>query len=155
MDIYEELLAVLDLLETHEVDYALCGGLAVALHGYPRFTKDIDLLVLPDEAERAADALEESGFLFRAGRVPFGVGGPDEREIFRISKIDESGDVLTLDFLIVNDRLREVWETRELFEWQGREIRVVSAKGLATMKRMAGRAQDLLDLKKLGFEDEE
>jgi len=155
MDLYEELVAVLDLLEAHDVDYALCGGLAVALHGYPRFTKDIDLLTLPGEAERAAEILEEAGFVFRAGRVPFDVGRPEEREIFRLSKIDEGGEVLTLDFLIVNDRLREAWDTRELFRWQGREISVVSAEGLAMMKKLAGRDQDLLDLKKLGFTDAE
>jgi hypothetical protein len=25
-----------------KIEYALCGGMAVALHGYPRFTRDID-----------------------------------------------------------------------------------------------------------------
>ena len=155
MDLYEELIAILDLLAKHDVDHALCGGLAVALHGYPRFTKDIDLLIPPGEAERVAEFLADAGFVFCAGRVPFDVGGPNEREIFRLSKIDADGDVLTLDFLIVNDALQEAWETRELFEWQGRQISVVSVSGLATMKRMAGRDQDLLDLKKLGYTDEE
>ena len=49
--------------------------------------------------------------------------------------------------------LQVVWADREVFEWEGRPITVVSAGGLATMKRMAGRTQDLLDLEKLGYEE--
>lgn len=151
MDLYEELVAVLDQLDESGIDYAICGGIAVALHGYPRFTKDIDLLIRRRDVDRAADALETRGFVFRAGRVPFDVGGPHEREIFRISKIEPEGDTLTVDLLIVNDQIEDVWQTRETFEWRGREVFVVSAEGLAKMKRIAGRDQDLLDLKKLGF----
>ncbi|HEX9731679.1 MAG TPA: nucleotidyl transferase AbiEii/AbiGii toxin family protein [Thermoanaerobaculia bacterium] len=155
MDLYEEFVAVIDLLDEHGIDYAICGGIAVALHGHPRFTKDIDLLVRRPDVDRIADALEARGFLFRAGRVPFDVGGPHERETFRISKIDGDGDTLTVDLLVVNDRIADVWETREAFAWQEREVTVVSAQGLAKMKRLAGRDQDLLDLKKLGLTEDE
>jgi hypothetical protein len=41
------------------------------------------------------------------------------------------------------------------FEWQGGTISVVSLAGLAKMKRLAGRKQDLADLEQLGIEDEE
>jgi hypothetical protein len=155
MDLYEELVNIIDSLDSDGIDYAICGGIAVALHGYPRFTRDIDLLIRLEDVGRVEDALESRGFLFRAGRVPFDVGGPKEREIYRISRIDEQGDTLTVDLLVVNELTQDVWETRELYEWRGREISVVSAQGLAKMKRLAGRDQDLLDLKKLGFSEDE
>jgi hypothetical protein len=153
MDLYDELVGILQRLDDQGIDYAICGGIAVALHGYPRFTKDIDLVVLAEDAERVADALEPQGFVFRAGRVPFDVGGPYEREIYRVSKI-ENGETLTLDLLLVNEALQDVWEQRELFDWRGRRISVVSVQGLAKMKRLAGRDQDLLDLKMLGLLDD-
>lgn len=43
MKIKDELLKITHCFETNSIDYALCGGLAVAVHGYPRFTRDIDL----------------------------------------------------------------------------------------------------------------
>jgi len=47
--------------------------------------------------------------------------------------------------------LQPVWDDRDVFEWQGRQVQIVSAEGLARMKRLAGRDQDLLDLKQLGL----
>jgi hypothetical protein len=41
---FEELLR---LLEEHHVEYMVVGGYAVAFHGYPRFTKDIDIFLKP------------------------------------------------------------------------------------------------------------
>ena len=49
MDLHQELVQLIDALEAAGAEYALCGGLALAVHGHPRFTKDIDLLV-PAEA---------------------------------------------------------------------------------------------------------
>ena len=43
MDIQQELRAVIAALNSASIEYALCGGLAVAFHGYARFTKDIDM----------------------------------------------------------------------------------------------------------------
>ncbi len=58
---FEELLR---LLEKHKVDYMIVGGYAVAFHGYPRFTKDIDVFydVSTDNLERLRNALMEFGF---------------------------------------------------------------------------------------------
>lgn len=154
MDLYLELLALIDALETAMVDYALCGGIAVAFHGYPRFTKDIDLLVREEELERVKQAIKPLGFGLEAAPMPFDADGPTERVIHRVSKVEE-GEILTLDLLLVNPALEEVWEDRVVYEWKGRRVRIVSIDGLARMKRMAGRDQDLLDLKKLGFSDEE
>ena len=61
---FEELLR---LLGEHGVDYMIVGGYAVAFHGYPRFTKDIDIFFRATEenAARLRDALIAFGFLER------------------------------------------------------------------------------------------
>ena len=58
---FEELLR---LLEEHRVDYMIVGGYAVAYHGYPRFTNDIDLFFnsANENATRLRDALIAFGF---------------------------------------------------------------------------------------------
>jgi hypothetical protein len=50
--IYDELTGILQSLEGASIDYALVGGLAVAVWGAPRATKDIDLIIQrqPDPA---------------------------------------------------------------------------------------------------------
>ena len=45
MNLKDELFLIVETLERGGVEYALCGGMAVAVHGYVRATKDIDLLI--------------------------------------------------------------------------------------------------------------
>jgi hypothetical protein len=47
-DLYRELTALIAALERAHLPYAVCGALAVAIHGAPRATKDIDILVPPE-----------------------------------------------------------------------------------------------------------
>ena len=49
IDLAEEFEAVISALAEHGIEYAVCGGLAMAIHGFPRATVDIDLLI-PAEA---------------------------------------------------------------------------------------------------------
>ena len=53
--------SLLDVLAKHEVDYLVIGGFAVAAHGHPRATKDIDICPEPSDANlgRLVAALEE------------------------------------------------------------------------------------------------
>lgn len=141
-------------LDRDGVPYALCGGLAVAVHGHPRATKDIDLLILEPDLERARAALKRAGFTLPALPMTFGRQAGRKQVIHRISKIVD-GDPLTVDLLIVGDELGEVFTTRETFELQNHRIVTVSRDGLALMKRSAGRPQDIADLDKLGFKHDE
>ena len=45
LDIVDELRKLVAVLDEHEIDYALCGGMAMAVHGRARTTIDIDLLI--------------------------------------------------------------------------------------------------------------
>jgi hypothetical protein len=52
------------LLDAHEVHYLIVGGYAVAFHGYPRYTGDIDIWIerSPKNAARVVAALDAFGF---------------------------------------------------------------------------------------------
>ena len=54
----------IQLLNEHDVLYLVVGGYAVAFHGYPRYTEDIDLWILLDKsnAEKMLHVLEDFGF---------------------------------------------------------------------------------------------
>ncbi len=148
MDLKRELLDAVGALNRAGVPYALCGGMAVVLHGYPRLTRDIDLLIKPQELEAAKAALAAVGYSLPGGLIPFDTGGPHERQVFRVSKrIGE--DLLTIDLLLLPPFLKEVWENRETYELDGVPVSVVSRSGLITMKKIAGRHQDLSDIDNL------
>jgi len=148
MDLCEELGQLVGALSQAGIDYALCGWIALALHGYPRFTKDIDVLIRAEDLDRAVRVAEQCGYLDPAGRIPF-----EQMDVFRTNKI-QGRETLTLDLLQVTPVLEDVWRERQAFQWQAHTIQVVSASGLAKMKKLAGRDQDLVDLKRLGFRDE-
>ncbi len=64
MNIQPDFRDFLKLLETHQVDYMIVGGYAVAFHGFPRFTKDIDIFfdVSAANIDRLRQVLVEFGF---------------------------------------------------------------------------------------------
>lgn len=71
-------------------------------------------------------------------------------EIRRISKIDkEAKRLFTIDFLLVTETLKDVWESCELIEWEDGKTWTVSREGLIKLKTISEREQDLLDIKKL------
>ena len=64
MEIYPDFKELFESLNAHKVDYLVVGGYAMAFHGAPRVTGDIDLLVRPnaDNADRIIAALKDFGF---------------------------------------------------------------------------------------------
>jgi predicted nucleotidyltransferase len=64
MNIHPDFEELLRLIEEHGIEYMIVGGYAVAYHGYPRFTKDIDLFfrMTNDNALRLQQALVKFGF---------------------------------------------------------------------------------------------
>lgn len=128
-----------------KVEYALCGGMAVALHGYPRFTKDIDFLIPPESLDQARKVAAASGFLDEYGRIPFA-----DSDVYRILKI-EGTEYRILDLLVPKRLDTAAWSQRQWFDWNGLPICSVSREGLVEMKRSAGRDIDRIDIKQLGF----
>jgi hypothetical protein len=146
LDLLEELRNVIARIDGEGVPYALCGGLAMAVHGYPRATVDIDLLVLVDDLARVDAAVRPLGFVVPAEPMTFQGGVV---EIRRVSKIHPSGQVLSLDLLLVTPALQVVWEGREAMEWEFGKISVVSRDGLISLKSLRGSGLDQDDIQHL------
>lgn len=56
MDLLEELKKLTTKFDQVGIDYALCGGLALAIYARPRATLDIDILIEPETLSQAEDA---------------------------------------------------------------------------------------------------
>jgi hypothetical protein len=147
LDLIAELERVLDALARAGVEHALCGGLALAVHGHGRATMGIDVLVPPTGVEAALAAARAAGFDIPARKMIFGLRTGEPREVRRMSKLDDATqELLSLDLLIVGPSLSDVWAARTSVRWRDREIPIVSRAGLVAMKRLAGRPQDLADI---------
>jgi hypothetical protein len=153
LDLFDEFKALITALETEQVDYALCGGLAMAVHALPRATVDIDLLIQGDALESVKRIAAALGYTYEADPMRFRGG---DVEIRRVSKIDPaSGDTLTLDLLLVTPATLHAWDTRQSLAWEEGTIRVVSREGLVELKSLRGSGQDLDDIALLQGEADE
>ncbi len=143
----EEFVNLTETLNRAKIDYAICGGWAMAIHGLPRATIDIDLLILTGDLNRVWKTAQNLGYDVEGLPLHFHDGAI---KIRRISKIDkETKRLFTIDFLLVTEALKEAWENRELIEWEDGKTWTVSREGLILLKTISGREQDLLDIKKL------
>lgn len=144
--LFEELTTLIEAFEKNGVEYAVCGGLSMAIHGFVRATLDIDLLILADSLEKSYNIAAEQGYNIRGLDMSF-----KERavEIRRVSKIDDEGEVLSLDLLLVTPQVQDVWESKIRMTLADKEYSIVSRDGLIKMKKLAGRPQDLVDIERL------
>ena len=134
-------------LNQRQIDYAVCGGWAMTIHGFTRATMDIDLMVLANDLADAWRVAEDLGYNVEGLPLHFHDGAI---EIRRISKVDAETKVLfTIDFLLVTDATRQIWHDRENVEWEHGAISTVSREGLIQLKKISGRLQDLADIERL------
>ncbi len=154
MNLKDEFTALIAGLQAAKIDFAVCGGWAMALHGFPRLTKDIDFLVRPNDLPTILDVVKHCGYDEEIESLSIGPPDNPTCEIRRINKF-QGEDHVMVDFVLVNPNLEDVWAGGTFYAWQGLTVPVVSAAGLAKMKRLAGRPQDLVDIETLGFKPDD
>ena len=132
---------ILRVLSERKVKFLLVGAYAMATHGYPRSTMDIDLWVMPDpeNARLVLQALEDFG-------APFGDLSPEDLQnegiIFQIGVAPRRIDILTsIDGLSFAD----AFSRSEILEIDSIPVRVLSVPDLIKNKRSTGRTKDLAD----------
>ena len=144
LDLFDEFAAVVTTLQARRIDYALCGGLAMAVHGTPRATVDIDLMIMTEDLDAVRALAHDLGYTIEAAPMTFHGG---DVEIRRISKLDaDSGDLLMLDLLLVTPAVEAAWQSRQAIGWEQGSVRVVSREGLIALKALRGSGQDLDDI---------
>lgn len=144
-DIDEDFLDFIRLCKKHDVRYLIIGGFAVSVHGYPRYTKDLDVgIELSNEnAERMLLVIEEFGF---------GVLGLKKEDFLQKDGIIQLGhEPLRIDILNDLDAVsfNDAWNNRKIVQYEGVDIDFVGYEELLKLKKKAGRPQDIADIKKL------
>ena len=154
MDLIDELKRLITRLDEKRIEYALCGGLAMAVYALPRATLDIDIMVEASSLDKTKQAVHDLGFILDAMPMEFHGG---KVHIHRVSKIDpDTGETLVLDLLIVTPAIRQAWESRTKVEWEGGTLSVVSPEGLVLLKSFRRSGQDQDDIRYLrGIIDED
>lgn len=134
-------------LDERQIQYALCGGLAMAVYDHPRATIDIDLLIISQSLSEVRAIANDLGYNIQAPDMTFAKGAI---EIRRVSKINrQSGQVLSLDLLLVTPEIQQVWNSREEADWEGGRLSVVSRAGLISLKTLRSSPQDVADIQQL------
>jgi hypothetical protein len=129
------------------VEFMVVGAYALAFHGAPRASGDIDLFVRPsaENAGRVFDALTKFG----APLAAHGVGAADfarEGAVYQIGLPPRRIDVLTQITGIAFD---EAWATRVEAEVIGRKFHIIGRDAFLKNKLAAGRPKDLADVARL------
>ncbi len=135
--------------QQHEVRYLVIGGIASILHGVPRATFDLDILIdtSPDNARRLLKAMLEAGLGTAA--------------------LTTAKDVLANEITIFRDRVRidvqtatpgiffeEAWARKEIMTYHDQTFYILSKEDLIRSKRAAGRPVDLEDVRLLELPEE-
>jgi hypothetical protein len=135
----------LDLLNSNRVEYLVVGAFAVAFHGFPRYTADLDLLVrsTQENADRVMKALSEFGF----GKV--GIQAKDlcsPGTVIQLGVMPNRIDLLTE---ISGVSFEEAWETCCKADLDGIATHFIGLSALLRNKEKTGRAKDLGDAEEL------
>jgi hypothetical protein len=147
MDLLIELKNLIEAFDKNKIDYALCGGLALAVYARPRATLDIDIMIEPDLLSKIKQIVEDLGFDIPAPPMSFKDGAV---QIHRMTKVDdESEEHMVLDLLLVTPQTRFSWDSKILVEWEGKALKVLSPKGLILLKSLRKSGQDIDDIEYL------
>jgi len=148
MEVQQDFRDLLALFNAHNVDYIIVGAHALAYHGAPRYTGDMDLLVHPDpeNAQRILQALNEFGF---------GSLGLVAEDFATPGRVIQLG-VAPVRVDIVTAITGVTWEDAAAGQVQGKygnvPVRFIGRKEFILNKQALGRKKDLADLEALGVE---
>jgi predicted nucleotidyltransferase len=141
----EDYKEMLQCLLEEKVSFLLVGAYAVAVYGYPRATKDIDIFVraAPENASSLMRALARFGApLSDVSESDFS----SEGIVFQIGSSPRRIDILTR---ISGVDFERAYANRQTVSVEGMAVPVISLDDLIANKRATGRAQDLADVEKL------
>src|SRR5688572_16783808 len=135
----------LQCLNATGVEYLLIGGHAVAFHGYPRATSDLDvwIAVSPENARRTVDALKAFGFDLPSLKPELFL------QSHRIIRMGIEPNRIEIQTGISGVVFSEVYPNRVTASLDGVSVNIVSLEDLKKNKRASGRHKDLDDLENL------
>lgn len=136
--------------DSHDVRYVVIGGIAAILHGVPRATFDLDILIeaSPENARRLLEALTDA----RMGTAT--MTSPEE---IMENAITVFQDRLRIDVQTTTPGVafEKVWANRKTMNYQGQAFYVLSKEDLIASKLAAGRDVDLEDVRLLQLDEDD
>jgi hypothetical protein len=134
-----------------DVRFLIVGGYAVAAHGHPRYTKDLDVWVRVDldNAQRIVEALDDFGF------GGLGIAVEDfltSDVVVQLGREPQRIDLLTF---VSGVEFDEAYANRASVEMGGVEVPVIGRMELHRNKLATGRLRDLADIEDLGLDVDE
>jgi len=135
----------IELLNKHNVRYLIIGGYAVALHGHPRYTKDLDIWIEmePANADRLIDALTDFGF---------GSVGLSQNDFVTPDQVIQLGyPPNRIDLITTPDGIdfETCYKSKLEISISETTVNFIDLENLKRNKKASGRLQDLADLEKL------
>jgi len=148
MEIQQDFKDLLELFNAHKVEYIIVGGYALAFHGAPRYTGDIDIFVKPDDenAARIMSALELFGF-GSVGLVALDFERPGQ--VVQLGVPPVRIDIITSISGVSWD---EAFSHRAPGKYGDIQVHYIGYEQFIMNKRAMGRKKDLADLEALGAE---
>lgn len=150
MNVFYEFHKIVQRFQAEGIEYVLIGGVAVAFHSQPRFTKDVDLLIRECDLERVTEALKREGYFKSSSPWTF---RDSKLTLHRFLKVEDLDEII-IDILVAGDgRHHEIITNALEAESEGTGVvRVASKSDLIWLKRQRNSKQDQADIARL--EDE-
>ena len=146
--------ALLKVLQAHQVQFLLIGGIAGVLHGSPSMTNDLDICHSPDKGnlQRLAAALVELNARSRGAPddVPFLLDAQTLAAGGNFAFSTSAGALDCLAFPSGSNGYDELVANAVSMDLDGLDVKVVALNDLIRMKRAAGRPKDLIEVEILG-----
>lgn len=145
MNLQKDLKEFVELLNGLDVRFLIVGAFAVAYHGYPRYTSDVDIFVekSAENAKLLVRAIDEFGF----GDI--GLTTEDFMQKDQVVQLGVAPNRIDIMTFISGVSFEEAWTSRELGELGGVTLPFISREMLKRNKAASGRKQDLADLDEL------
>ncbi|MDE3179210.1 MAG: hypothetical protein KGM47_06060 [Acidobacteriota bacterium] len=148
MPLPEEWREFIESLNSNEVEYLVVGAVALAYHGVPRYTGDLDILVrnTPGNARRLEAALASFGF----GNL--GLKASDFVDSYQVIHLGVPPHRVDLLTSLTGLYFDEAWAGRVEAELAGMKVNFIGRQALIRNKKSTGQTQDKADLEALGAE---
>lgn len=145
MPLSKDLREFVELFNANEVDYLVVGAFALAFHGVPRYTADLDLLIRPSSknVERILTALSDFGF----GSI--GLQAADLQKPKNVIQLGVNPNRIDLLTDIDGVSFEEAWEGRVDGPLDGTQVHYIGLQALLRNKESIGRARDIGDAEEL------
>ncbi|MDP2606431.1 MAG: nucleotidyltransferase [Deltaproteobacteria bacterium] len=146
MEVQPDFKELLGFFNDHRVSYLIVGGYALAFHGAPRFTGDLDIFIKPDHenAQRIVAALGAFGF------ASLGLTAEDFERPDQVIQLGVAPVRIDLITSITGVSWDDAFTGRASSNFGGVPVHYIGREQFILNKRATGRIKDLADLEALG-----